>query len=210
MEEVGEIRRIPGEILGNKKGMISVRSLTQIELSKLAALEIDIRNKVILLLFLNSGLRVSELCGLKFDDIYYGADVKNDISVSAEIGKGGFPRDISISDKLRILLKEYFNWVYQQNNAMPSSSRPLFTGGTRGVNPICARQVQRIVRDIGAKIGVPDLHPHMLRHTYLTELSKKCGNIRIVQIVAGHRSLQSTQIYLHPSTDDIKEAVNKV
>ena len=211
MEEIGEEKAMEEWIKKNPKKMaMTVKSLTKEELSKLGALELDIRNGAILFSFLNSGLRVSELCGLKFDDVYYGSDVKNGISVSAEIAKGGQPREIPISDRLRQMFKDYFKWVYEQSNTMPSSSRPLFTSSKAGINPISVRQVQHIVRAIGVQIGLPDLHPHMLRHTYLTGLQDKCGNIRIVQIVAGHRSLQSTQIYLHPSTDDLRTAVNKL
>lgn len=172
--------------------------------------KLGMRNSMILRVFLFTGVRVSELCGLKIDDIFFGGKVKAYLTVSSLIAKGGVAREVPLSDKLRNDLQSYYqDKIYsgRTESVLPGCS--LFTQHKNSASSITPRQVQRIVKLAGELIGIPDLHPHTLRHTFATQLMR-LTDMRTVQALLGHRSLQSTQIYTHPSSDDMSKAVNRL
>ena len=157
-----------------------------------------------------TGLRVSELAGLIIDDVYFGAEVKGFISVSAANSKTGCARDPQLCEKIRIVLKEYRNHllkIYETDKLNPGDY--LFPGSGSGIKSIDPRQIQRIIAEAGKRAGIPGLHPHIFRHTCLTLLSKVMP-LPAVQVFAGHKSLQSTQVYMHPSSEDINKGVNQL
>lgn len=167
-----------------------------------------VRNAMILRLFLLTGVRVSELCGLKLDDAFFGGKVKAYLNVSSAIAKGGVAREVPLSDKLRADLQGYYqDKIFSGRTESVMAGCPLFTQHKNTTAPLTPRQVQRIVKLAGELIGLPGLHPHTLRHTFATQLMR-LTDMRTVQALLGHKSLQSTQIYTHPSSDDMTKAVN--
>jgi len=181
----------------------------EILLAKLEV-ELGLRNSMIVRVFLFTGLRVSELCGLTFDDVYLGSEVKKYLFVRPAISKGGFQREVPLCEKLREDLKRYYSDKIQSASTVgidPASY--MFTQHKKTATPLTPRQVQRIVKLAGELITIPDLHPHTLRHTFATGLMR-ISSMRTVQALLGHRSLQSTQIYTHPSSDDMSKAVNRL
>ena len=66
------------------------------------------------------------------------------------------------------------------------------------------RSVQKIIKLVGEKIGL-DIHPHLLRHTFATDLLNKGADIRMIQELLGHENLDTTQIYTHVSNSRVKE-----
>ena len=170
--------------------------------------KLGLRNAMIVRVFLLTGVRVAELCGLKIDDAFFGGKVKSYLTVSALIAKGGAAREVPLCDKLRNDLQAFYqDKIYSGRTESVESGRPLFTQHKNTVAPLTPRQVQRIIKMAGELIGIPALHPHMLRHTFATGLMR-ITDMRTVQALLGHRSLQSTQIYTHPSSDDMTKAVN--
>jgi len=165
---------------------------------------------MIIRVFLFTGVRVSELCGLVMDDIYLGSEVKRYLGVRSSIAKGGAFREIPLSEKLRVDLKAYRqDKTYSGNTIGLDPGKPLFTQVKSSDIKLTPRQVQRIVKMAGQCIGMPDLHPHVLRHTFATALMH-IASMRTVQALLGHTSLQSTQIYTHPTSDDLVKAVDKL
>ena len=69
---------------------------------------------------------------------------------------------------------------------------------------LTARSVQKIIKKVGEQIGL-DLHPHMLRHTFATDLLNKGADIRMIQELLGHENLNTTQIYTHISNSHVKD-----
>lgn len=172
--------------------------------------KLGMRNSMIMRVFLFTGVRVSELCGLRMDDIYMGSEVKKYLRVGSDIAKGGASREIPLSEKLRLDLKSYRqDKVYSGRTESLDPGMPLFTQHKNTASPLTPRQIQRVVRMAGKLIGIPDLHPHTLRHTFATQLMRVTSS-RTVQVLLGHSSLQSTQIYTHPTSDDMLKAIERI
>ena len=72
---------------------------------------------------------------------------------------------------------------------------------------ITSRAVQKIIKQMGEKVGL-EIHPHMLRHTFATDLLNKGADIRMIQELLGHESLNTTQIYTHISNSHVKDVYN--
>jgi integrase/recombinase XerC len=172
--------------------------------------KLGMRNAMIMRVLLLTGLRVGELCWLKIDDVYMGAEVKKYIRIFNDISKTGIGREIPVPEKLRIDFKAYYqDKIYSGRTESVLPGCPLFTQHKNCTIGLTTRQVQRVVKMAGELIGIPDLHPHTLRHTFATQLMR-LTDMRTVQALLGHRSLQSTQIYTHPSSDDMAKAVNRL
>jgi len=171
------------------------------------ALESSPRNYAIIMIMLQTGIRVGELVGLVFDDILIGGHFKTALTVRAEISKSGKDREIPISKRLRDVLQEYVAW-YQTRNTTVKPEDPLFQQTNRNQS-LSPRQVERIVAKISKESIGRKIHPHLLRHTCLTNLAR-VTNIRVVMEIAGHTNIASTQIYLHPNSVDLKQAVDKL
>jgi len=171
------------------------------------ALKTSPRNYAILMVMLQTGVRVGELVGLTFDDIMIGGHFKTALTVRAETSKSGRERNIPISKRLKDVLQDYVTW-YQQRQTAIRAEDPLFQQ-TNQVQPLSPRQIERIVAKISKEAIGRKIHPHMLRHTFGTNTSR-VANLRVVQELLGHKNIASTQIYLHPNNVDLKQAVDKL
>jgi len=165
---------------------------------------IQLRNFTICLTLLDSGLRVGELCSLSWCSLFYNSRPVTSISISVSNSKTNHSRQIPVSDRLREALIRY----HEQSItiAFPFHHIPAFF-----TSPFCraitTRQVQRIISKASLEsIGRP-ITPHVLRHTFATRLMG-ITDMRTVQTLLGHKHLSSTQIYTHPSSDDMRKAVN--
>jgi integrase/recombinase XerC len=113
-------------------------------------------------------------------------------------------RFLPLTDRVQSAIKTYFStWTFTKSSCWPTFAFP----GTRPNTHLTTRQAQRVTSFYGtAALGIP-LWPHMLRHSFATRVLRS-SNTRIVQQLLGHKKLSSTQIYTHPNTDDLKNAVN--
>jgi len=154
-------------------------------------------------MMLEAGLRVGEALSLKWSDAFFDSKSLSTLCVSNEISKSKVSRDIPISSRLTNALETYrINFEVEEGleaKAFLFYSRSVF-------RPITSRSVERAfekfsMRSIGRKVW-----PHMLRHTFATRLMKRT-DARTVQILLGHKHLSSTQIYTHPSQDDMRSAI---
>lgn len=190
-----------------------MKVLSQEEQSRILDLEISvlgIRNFTLLRVFLWTGIRVAELAGLTYEDVYYQAEPKRLLLIRSNIAKGGKSREIPISEKLRNALRDYHRDRHLYTPGLADAPNSALFSQHRGTFAcLSTRQIQRIIRILGDMARIPQLHPHTLRHTFATALLKQT-NMRTIQAILGHSSLQSTQIYTHPNTNDMAEAVNKL
>ncbi len=149
-----------------------------------------VRDRLILRVLYRCGLRVSELCNLKIEEIDFG-----DGTLMVRGGKGGRDRLIPVDHQTLDMIEYYIE------NA---TSGYLILSDRGGM--LSTRQVQRLVSDYGRKAGiVQPIHPHMLRHSFAVHCLKAGMNLRTVQKMLGHSSLTTTQVYLDVTGDDIKE-----
>jgi len=190
-----------------KRPEINVLTYSEINALKLIASEQYTRDLMIITLALGTGLRNSELCDLTIECIRPFDEISGILELPGTIAKGGFPRQIPIRPDLRLSLHNFLIWKVDHGQRIDGNAYLFQTKFTN--NKLQSRDIQRIVRSLSLiSIGRP-IHPHILRHTFATRLLA-VSNLRIVQQVLGHKHIASTQIYTHPSTDQIAEAIKKM
>ncbi|GAH59612.1 unnamed protein product, partial [marine sediment metagenome] len=173
-----------------------------------------IRNYTIALLMLDAGLRVGEVCGLQIRDLIYNGEPVLALTVRAEISKSKAERTLPLSTRLQDAIRLMISQL--PNAGVLPGQRPMFYRGrwhdpdepTNGekYSPITTRQVQRIIGQAAQTAFGCSVHPHALRHTFGTRLAKVLP-IKGVQDALGHRQLSSTQVYIHPDREDLKNGI---
>jgi site-specific recombinase XerD len=159
----------------------------------------DLRDKAILELLFSTGLRVSELCSLTND-----FDFKRDeISIR---GKGGKVRVVFISEEAKRAVKKYLD-------ARKDMSDALFVqvGDEKGESQaLTRRSVERIVKQHAIKAGITKkVTPHVIRHSFATDLLNNGADIRSVQVMLGHANIGTTQIYTHVTDKHLRDIHKK-
>jgi integrase/recombinase XerC len=152
------------------------------------------RDKMILDLFYNTGMRRSELNNLRETDIdSYNSQIK-------VLGKGNKERIIPIQPQLRTALKEY---VEMKNQSIVTPSIYLFVDREgKLLNPSNIYQIVRKYLNLITTIDKKS--PHVLRHTFATHLMNNGADINAVKELLGHASLAATQVYTHNTIDKLK------
>lgn len=164
------------------------------------------RDRLMILLMLDAGLRVRELVNLPKDSVLYLGTIASAVTVPAEVAKAGRRRVIPMSQQLSAALWTYLHLAGQLEE---SSTNPFLLYHHDPPRPYTTRQVQRILNKIGFDALAVRVHPHLLRHTFATRLLK-VTNIRVVQELLGHSALSSTQIYTHTNFQDAQKAIDKL
>lgn len=144
-----------------------------------------LRDMAILEMLFSTGLRVSELCSLPRD-----LDMsKDEFSIR---GKGEKVRVVFLSEQAKSSVKEYL------------AKRKDLTGGK--MFDITPRSVERIIKDYGVKAGISKkVTPHVIRHSFATDLLQNGADLRSVQMLLGHANITTTQIYTHITDRHLKE-----
>ncbi len=153
------------------------------------------RDYAILIVLLNTGLRVSELVNLEISDISM-SDRKGDLRVRS--GKGTKERVIPLNDTARKALK---TWL--AGRPQSSSNKVFLT--QRG--PATVRAIQSLLEDIGKDARVDNLTPHVVRHSFAKNLINSGVTLEKVAMLLGHSSLDTTMIYTTPGMSDLDRAV---
>jgi len=153
---------------------------------------------------LDTGLRVSEVIQLKRFMVWQNGVVVAALSVPPEIAKLHRSRVIPLSARLKeeIVFMNEYQWL----NSPESSTWYIFHTG-RTTHHITARRVQQITCRAGLATIGRRIWPHVFRHTFASRLMR-VTNIRIVQELLGHKNLTSTQVYTHPNSQDLLNAIN--
>lgn len=157
-------------------------------------------NELIVELLVNTGLRATELCNLNIADLPVSHG-KN--SVWVRNGKGNVERAVDISESLKNRIARYVK-LYRKGSKPNSPLLLSEWGGRMSYQGLYYR-----VRGIGKRVGI-DLHPHMLRHTYLTRLYNAEKDLRFVQDQAGHASPTTTAIYAKTDSASRKRQVESL
>lgn len=145
---------------------------------------LGVRDRALLELFYSSGLRLSELCGLRWRDL----DIAH--GLVTVLGKGGKQRSVPVGSHARGALTD---WKKESGG---TSETPVFPG--RGGGPITPRAVQVRLRLLAQRQGLfKRVHPHLLRHSFASHVLESSGDLRGVQELLGHADIATTQIYTH-------------
>ncbi|HTM28742.1 MAG TPA: tyrosine recombinase XerC [Rhodanobacter sp.] len=143
-----------------------------------------VRDRAMLELFYSSGLRLSELVGLRWLDL--GLD-DGEVRV---LGKGSKTRIVPVGRHAIVALR-----ALGAEEGMQADS-PVFRG--RGGAPINPRTIQLRMNKLALQQGIPKhIHPHLLRHTFASHMLESSGDLRAVQELLGHADIATTQIYTH-------------
>jgi site-specific recombinase XerD len=180
-----DIKQIPYQKTGRKLPVV----LSQQEVRTLLYdTPMNIKHRAILMTTYAGGLRVSEVVELRVNDI----DSQR-MMLRIEQGKGRKDRYVMLSEKLLGVLRKYWK-----------VARPdhwLFPGLIPGQH-LTRSSVERVCKKASDAAGIKkNVFPHTLRHSFATHLLESGVNIRKIQLLLGHKSLQSTQIYTHVAKD---------
>ncbi len=163
------------------------------------------RDKAVLELFFSTGLRVSELCSLNRDlDLHTG-----EISVR---GKGGKIRVVFISGSAMLAVKKYLSQRVDIDEAMfidhsPRAHSRMVKEESVRLTP---RSVERIVNKYAERAGIAKkCTPHVLRHSFATDLLYNGADLRTVQLMLGHSSIATTQIYTNVTNKFLRDQYEK-
>ena len=145
---------------------------------------LGLRDRALLELFYSSGLRLSELCGLRWRDLH------DDAGLVTVLGKGGKQRSVPVGSHARRALGQW--------RASTGAGGEAFVFPGRGGGPISQRAVQVRIRQLAVRQGLfKHVHPHMLRHSFASHVLESSGDLRGVQELLGHADIATTQIYTH-------------
>ena len=162
-----------------------------------------LRDRAILELLFSTGLRVSELCSLDRDTINLNRD---EFSIR---GKGEKVRLVFLSDSAKQAIKAYLNKRQDVNEALFSSLSEINKKGENDQR-LTSRSVERIIKKYAIKAGITKkVTPHTLRHSFATDLLQNGADIRSVQMMLGHASVSTTQIYTHVTDRQLREVHKK-
>ncbi len=160
---------------------------------------IAVRNRAMLEVFYAAALRVSEITGVKLEDL------KLDLGYILVRGKGDKERIVPLGRGAQEALTEYLKY-----------SRPILGKGTtspllflgRGARKLTRQRVWQMVRTASASAG-RNASPHMLRHSCATHMVENGADLRTVQTILGHADISTTQVYTHLALDRLKNVYQK-
>ncbi|EGT0683783.1 tyrosine-type recombinase/integrase [Clostridium perfringens] len=155
------------------------------------------RNKVMIELFLCSGLRLSEMLDLQWKDI-------NLMSGQLKVvqGKGSKDRILWINEEMLNILR---NWKIEQSNKYGVVDLVFCSRNKKRLDD---KGIRKMIETYSIKAGInKHITPHTLRHTYATDLLRETKNIRLVQKALGHSDLSTTMIYTHIVDDEYEGAL---
>ncbi len=146
-----------------------------------------VRDKAIMELFYSSGLRLSELATLRWDQIDLAS------GMLTVVGKGNRGRMVPVGTVASQALLE---WRKLRGQFAAFEEPHIFV--SRQGNPLSTRSIQARIRHWAKHQGIPQsVYPHLLRHSFASHLLESSGNLRAVQELLGHADISTTQVYTH-------------
>ena len=161
------------------------------------SMAVALRDVAVLETIYSCGLRISELCGLRADDMDWAQQI---VRVR---GKGKKERLVPIGKPALEAIERYWKTLKMP----PAGASPVFFSETKNHAPLHPVQLSRRLKQYLAFAGLdPNLTPHKLRHSYATHMLDAGADLRSVQELLGHAHLTTTQIYTHVTTERLKKA----
>ncbi|WP_455539510.1 tyrosine-type recombinase/integrase [Terrisporobacter sp.] len=154
------------------------------------------RNHTMINMFLNTGLRLSEMLNLKWKNVNLMTG-----QLKVVQGKGDKDRILWINDSM---LQELCNWREDQSEKL---GKVDYIFSTREGKRLKDSDIRQMVYKYSQKALNKRISPHTLRHTYATDLLRETKNIRLVQKALGHADLSTTMIYTHIVDDEMENAL---
>jgi len=158
-----------------------------------------LRDQAIIEFLYFSGIRVNELINLNLQDV----NVRGRVAIV--FGKGSKQRQVPFSEECKYVLEKYLKELRPKLLVKSVKPSPAFFLNKNG-NRLTTRGVEFILNNIEAKTGLSlGLHPHLLRHSFATHLLEGGADLRDIQEMLGHESINATQVYAHVTDEAMKE-----
>lgn len=190
------------------QNMSQAKTLTPVEIEQvlnyIAQRNFPLRNRVMLLTGLFSGMRVGEISSLSIGDVMNtDRTVKAEVRLTAEQTKGRQPRTVFLPQKLRDELAAYLEL---RTNANPK--HPLFV--TAGRKAFSANVMAQHFHYLFKRAGITGASSHSMRRSFITNLATKGIGVRVLASLAGHRSIAVTQRYIDVNDEMKRNAVELI
>jgi site-specific recombinase XerD len=171
------------------------------EVSRLIAAAHNVKHQAALSVAYGAGLRASEVIGLRVTDV----DGQR-MTLRVEQGKGRKDRYAMLSPVLLQRLRSWWRIAHAQGRMLPGGW--LFPG-MNPTDPLTARQLNRAVHAAAETAGIDKrVSFHTLRHCFATHLLERKVDIRVIQVLLGHKRLETTAVYTHVATDLLHEVLS--
>lgn len=158
------------------------------------------RDQALLMLMFASGLRASEVVNLTFNQVDFDSRI---MKVS---GKGNKDRLVPFTNSAKEAMLNYINGL--RKDLLKEDTKYIFLN-SKG-NKMTVRGLEYILDEIEAKTGLyGKIHPHMLRHSFATKMLNRGADLRTIQELLGHSSIETTSIYTHVAYENMKETYEK-
>ncbi len=207
-----DINSLPAEKikLARAKEEKPVRFLTVEQVEKLFSIP-DVkklngcRDRAILETFFSTGMRISELTALNAEQLKIAPEAE-DFELSI-VGKGSHTRTVYFS-------KRALHWIrgYLKMRGHKDTEKALFVNfrGARNSKRLTPRFIEKMIKKCALLAGLPaNTTPHVMRHSFATDLLSQGVDLRVVQEFLGHRSITATQIYTHVTSKRLKDIHKK-
>jgi len=186
------------------------KTLTQQEIRQVldyvATRKHSLRNRTMIYAMFNTGMRVSEIAALRYEDVI-GSDgvVRREIQLRAEDTKTNEARVVFINEKLHKELTKYVNTFKPTNLNVK-----LFYSQKRDSDGFTANTLAQLFHYLYAKAGIKGASSHSARRTFITNLANQGVGVRVIMGLSGHKALSSVQCYIDCNDDMKRKAVELV
>ncbi|OGS03111.1 MAG: site-specific tyrosine recombinase XerD [Elusimicrobia bacterium RIFOXYA1_FULL_47_7] len=195
------VNLIPPRVSAKLPNMLSIREIESLMAAAGGSSEREARNRAMLELLYSSGLRVSELVGIKIDN------VDLNLGLVRVVGKGNKERIVPINKNCRRYIQKYLPLRNSNKRALPGENSLFLTKLGRKMSRV---EFWRQLKNYAVKAGIKrDITPHVLRHSFASHLLSGGADLRFVQEMLGHSSISTTQIYTHVDKERLKELHKK-
>ena len=164
------------------------------------------RNRLIVILSYYVGLRACEICSLTVGDVLDGeGNIKDTVILKSHQTKGNKSNSVYLSDTVKDEIRKYFSEYSYLVTLKQSSLLQSQKGGG-----FSSMTIQHLFKKLYKSIGLDDCSSHSGRRTMITQLAEKGVSVRVIQELARHSDLSTTQRYIDVSVDKLKNAVSLV
>ncbi len=193
----------------HKKDLKLPKFLTEEEIEKLLIVNnpkeslTKLRNRLIIEMLYSTGMRVSELCSLTLKSLLFDKKAVRDYKFITIIGKGQKERIVPLKSSIIPLLNDYILLSTQKEQ------KYLFSSNSKEKH-ITRRTIENILKNaaISANIDPKKVSPHKIRHSFATHLLQKGLDIREIQELLGHSSIDTTEIYTKINNKELSKMIN--